>query len=92
MDVIWSEEAADDLKDIHASISVENVEAAERVRAKILKRVRMLATTPHIGRPGRVDDTRELVVGSYVVAYTVQNHRAEILAVLHGAQQWPEAF
>jgi plasmid stabilization system protein ParE len=41
-----------------------------------------------VGRPGRVDSTRELVVphSSYVVPYRIRHELIEILAVLHGAQ------
>jgi plasmid stabilization system protein ParE len=88
MEIDWDEEAADDLK----SIASDNSAAAARVRADILAHVLVLATMPHIGRPGRVADTRELVVGSYVVAYTVSDEVIRILAVLHAARQWPDSF
>lgn len=73
-------------------ISKDNPRAAAKVRSEIRKRVGMLAAIPHIGRPGRIDNTRELVIGSYIVAYTVREEQVEVLAVLHGARQWPEAF
>jgi len=47
-----------------------------------------------MGRPGRVEDTRELGVPDtpYVVAYTVLDERVVIIAVQNGAQKWPERF
>jgi len=47
-----------------------------------------------LGRPGRVPDTRELVISNrpFVVAYAIARDRIVILAIYHGAQQWPEAF
>jgi toxin ParE1/3/4 len=47
-----------------------------------------------MGRPGRVISTRELVVSGtpYIVAYRVREGVVEILAVIHGAQQWPTSF
>ncbi len=45
------------------------------------------------GRAGRVAGTRELVFASmpYIIAYRVTD-QVEIIAVVHGARDWPEAF
>ncbi len=46
---------------------------------------------PSMGRPGRKEETRELVVSGtpYFVPYRVRNDHLVILRVLHGAMQWP---
>jgi len=46
---------------------------------------------PYRGRPGRIDDTRELVVRTlpYIVVYQVFDERLLILNIVHGAQRWP---
>ncbi len=48
----------------------------------------------HLGRPGRVKGTRELVVTRtpYIVAYRLKRQSIQILRVLHGARLWPERF
>ena len=63
---------------------------AERIR----EAVSLLAQHPEIGRPGRVADTRELVVSDtpYLAAYQIAGDAVLILRVLHSAQQWPEHF
>jgi plasmid stabilization system protein ParE len=45
-----------------------------------------------LGRPGRVDGTRKLVIQRtpYIAAYRVAGNTIRILRVLHGAQIWPE--
>jgi toxin ParE1/3/4 len=45
-----------------------------------------------MGRPGRIDGTRELVINStpYIAAYRIEGETVRILRVLHGAQQWPD--
>lgn len=50
-----------------------------------------LAEDSHLGRPGRVKGTRELVVNGtpYRVVYRVEAEVVLILRVLHGAQRWP---
>jgi len=54
----------------------------------------MLADHPGIGRPGRVDGTRELVIPGlpYVIAYLHRGDTVTVLRVLHGAMRWPERF
>jgi toxin ParE1/3/4 len=52
----------------------------------------LLSENPEIGRPGRVRDTRELVVARtpFIVAYRIRPAVVEIVRVLHGAQRWPD--
>ena len=66
-------------------------EAGQRVFDATRAAVRRLAETPDLGRPGRVDDTRELLVAHtrYIVAYAVIDNQLMVLAVLHDARQWP---
>jgi plasmid stabilization system protein ParE len=51
-----------------------------------------LARFPEMGRPGRIEGTRELVISRtpYIAAYRILGGTVQILRVLHGAQQWPE--
>lgn len=46
---------------------------------------------PHLGRPGRESETRELLVAGtpYIAPYRVHRDRLAILAVLHAAQDNP---
>ena len=94
MEIVWREPALDGLERARAYIAPDNPGAAARVRERILAAVRNLADMPKMGRPGRVEDTRELVVSgtSYIVAYSVIGGEVAILAVQHGAQEWPERF
>ncbi len=59
----------------------------ERIEAEVER----LARFPEIGRPGRVEGTRELVITGtpYIAAYSLAGARILILRILHGAQQWP---
>ena len=45
-----------------------------------------------MGRIGRVQGTRELVVNRspYLLIYRVTKSRIEVLRLLHGARMWPE--
>jgi len=94
MEIVWREVALNSLERARAYIAEDNPAAAERVYERILRSVQNLADTPNMGRPGRVEDTRELVVPDtpYIVAYTVFDNQVMIIAVQHGAQKWPERF
>ena len=94
MEIFWLASALDDLEAIHRYIAGDNPAAAGEVIGRVLLRVRDLALNPHTGRPGRVPGTRELVLAGtpYLVAYRVRQQRLEILAVLHGARDWPKGF
>lgn len=90
MKVVVREAAALDLDAIFSWISKDNpraaIETVERIRLRINRLG--LPGLSHIGRPGLVDGTRELVEPPYIVVYAVDEPADEItvLAVLHGAR------
>jgi toxin ParE1/3/4 len=61
---------------------------------RILAAVEQLRLFPGMGRPGRVQGTRELVVAGtpFIVAYRLKEDAVEVLAVVHGSRMWPEEF
>jgi len=94
MDIVWREVAIDGLERARRYIVQHNPAAAERIQRTILAAVARLADHPNLGRAGRVEGTRELVVPRtrYIVAYTVLDDEVVIVAVQHTAQQWPNQF
>lgn len=93
MTVGWSAAALSDLVALRAYIAQHNPAAAERVVFDIIDNVEeLLPAHPHIGRPGRVPGTRELVIPQteYIVPYQVRNGRIQVLRVYHGARRWPD--
>jgi toxin ParE1/3/4 len=91
--IAWRAGALDDLEQLRAYIARDNPQAADAVRNRILELVGMLATHPHLGRPGRVSGTRELVITPtpFIVPYwQPRSGEIEILAVIHGARRWPD--
>jgi toxin ParE1/3/4 len=91
MRIIWSETAIANLIEIRQYIEQDQPAAARRVAQRILATVERLAKHPHLGRPGREPETRELIVAGtpYVVPYRIHQGRLVILAVLHAAQDRP---
>jgi toxin ParE1/3/4 len=92
MRIIWTETAIANLVEIRQHIEREQPAAARRVAQRILASVERLAKHPHLGRPGREPDTRELVVAGkpYIIPYRIHRDSLAILAVLHGAQDKSE--
>jgi toxin ParE1/3/4 len=73
MRIRWSPAAAEDLQQLFNYIQSDNPSAAERVTRTIYDRIMNLAVHPHLGRPGRVEGTRELPLPPlpFVVVYRV---------------------
>ena len=94
MNVIWRPRAREDLEMAQRYIAQHHPEAAARIGERILAVAATLATAPQIGRVGRVNETRELVVSDtpYILAYAVIAGEVVILDVIHGAQAWPGTF
>ena len=94
MRVRWTLPALANLDSIQDYIAERNPAAASRLVNDILDRTdTLLSDNPEMGRPGRIAGTRELVLPgtSDVVAYRLRE-AVEILAVMHGAREWPDKF
>jgi addiction module RelE/StbE family toxin len=94
MKIVWTEPARQDLRDIFTYIAENNPKAARTLLNDIKERAVLLQDNPLIGRLGRIEDTRELVLTGtqFILPYRVKNQQIQILAVFHGAKQWPENF
>ncbi len=94
MTIAWLPEARQDLENAYSYIARDNPSAAASTVQRIVASIEILRDFPRIGRPGRVEGTRELVVSRtpYIVAYQIKTGTIEILAVIHGARRWPDRF
>ncbi|MGD9539234.1 MAG: type II toxin-antitoxin system RelE/ParE family toxin [Alphaproteobacteria bacterium] len=94
MRIVWRRRALIDLNGIEAFIENDNPAAARAMEQRIKEAVSLLAVHPGMGRPGRVPNTRELIVADtpYIVAYMILRDHIEILTVLHSAREWPDAL
>lgn len=94
MKIVWTEPARQDLREIFEYIAEENPNAARTLLAEIRKRAGLLEDNPELGRLGRVDGSRELVLTGtqYILPYRVKEQWIQILAVFHSARKWPERF
>lgn len=90
-EVIWTRRALRRLDEIGAYIAYENPVAAAKVVGRLIAATERLADYPQSGRPGRLGNTREVVLPDfpYTIPYRVIGDRVHVITVLHAAQKWP---
>lgn len=93
MIIVWLPHAIKDRDAQIDNIAEDNPRAALFLGDKIHEQVDQLLDHPEIGRLGRVERTRELVISStpFIVVYRYKSRakRIEVIRLLHGSQQWP---
>ena len=84
------------IKDLDAQIDYiaeHDPRAAIQQGDKIESMLNLLLDDPEMGRTGRMNGTRELVISGtpFIMVYRCKPHsgRIEVIRLLHGAQQWP---
>ena len=89
--VIWHAGAEDDLEEIVDHIAIRNIEAALKLARRIVGTIEdSLPSSPYMGRPGRVEGTRELVVHqNYIVIYEIAADAINVLNAIHAARIYP---
>lgn len=94
MRVLVHSSAESDLDRIADWIAKDNPRAAARIVSKLYERISILETDElaHMGRPGLVEGTRELVESPYIIVYRVDEERKEVvvLSIVHGARKRTE--
>lgn len=94
MQVKWLRRALANLDEEAAYIAQDSPKSAAEFVGHLIDSAHRLADHPHMGRPGRVPGTRELVITRfpYILPYRVRNQNVEILRVFHTARKWPQYF
>jgi toxin ParE1/3/4 len=89
--VRWTEKALGNLEAAVGYVAQDSPQAAAGLARKIHLGIEALGQHPEIGRLGRCQGTRELVIPGtpYVIPYRVKEGVVEILTVLHGSRKWP---
>lgn len=87
----WTPAAAEDLEYIKDYLTEHHPQFAQSTIIQLYESIRALKTSPRLGRVGREEGTRELVLTRlpYVVAYRIREQAVEVLHIFHGAQNRP---
>ena len=87
--VIWTREALERLREIHAYISQDSAKSANSVVDGIYAKVQLLRDHPRLGQRYELiahKEVREIIFGHYRIPYLIVDElRIEILGVFHGA-------
>jgi addiction module RelE/StbE family toxin len=87
---IWSSRSESELAAIVDYITVDNFDAALELDHHITGSAERLVDFPKMGKVGRVEGTRELIVHEhYILIYEIMGDELLILSVLHTSRQWP---
>lgn len=89
--LVWLKRAIHDRDAQIDFVAQDNPLAAVTQGDRIEDQVDQLLQHPQMGRPGRKQGTRELVISRtpFIVVYRVKGKRIELLRLLHGSQKWP---
>lgn len=93
--VIWTDEAIDDLRQLVVYISKDNPAAAVKLGEKLIQKSMLLAAHPRFGKIFRElgrDNIREMTVPPYRLIYEIDEAGLKVFirALHHGARREPE--
>jgi addiction module RelE/StbE family toxin len=88
MRVRYNREAANNLDEILAYLSERNPQAAHNTLFRFEGAVQRIGQNPNIGFPLR-KNFRRIVVGKYLIVYTVAADAVTIEYIRHGARRQP---
>ena len=90
--LVWLKRAIHDRDAQLDCIAQDNPLAAISQGDRIDEQVDILLQQPQIGRQGRKQGTRELVISRtpFIVVSRINGQRIELLRLLHGSQKWPK--
>ncbi|HZE86853.1 MAG TPA: type II toxin-antitoxin system RelE/ParE family toxin [Methylomirabilota bacterium] len=93
MIILWLVAAEHDLEALTDYLTEDNPKTGLEIFNKIRQSVEKLKAYPFLGREGRVERTRELVIPNlpYIVVYSLTKN-IRILAILHTSRKWPDYF
>ena len=94
MRVRWLRKAVKNLDAEADYVAEENAIAAAEMFVYVKAQVDALADFPATGRPGRIPNTRELVIDRYpfVVPYRVVGDELHVLRVFHTRRKLPKGW
>lgn len=88
MRIRWTPPAATDLQSISDYLEDHHPHYRQPTMRKLYKRIRALKDAPYLGRPGRIEGTREIMFSPmpYLAVYRVEEQTIEIWRIYHTSQ------
>lgn len=91
MRIRWTPPAAADLQRISDYLKEHHPQYRQPTMRKLYEKIRALKDAPYIGRPGRIEGTREILFPPmpYIAVYRVHEQSIEIWRIWHTKQDRP---
>ena len=91
MRIRWTPAAAADLRNISDYLKERHPQYRQPTMGKLYETIRSLKQSPHRGRPGSEEGTREILFPPlpYVAVYRVKEQTIQVVRIYHGAQKRP---
>lgn len=88
MRIRWTPPAATDLQSISDYLKEHSPQYRQPTMRKIYEKIRSLKDAPYIGRPGRIEGTREILFlpMPYIAVYRVHDHTIEVWRIYHTSE------
>ncbi len=88
MRIRWAPPAVKDMQAISDYLKEHHSLYRQPTMRKLYEKIRALKETPHLGRPGRISGTREILFSPmpYVAVYRVREQAIEVWRIWHTAQ------
>ncbi len=92
MQVKWLHRALRNLEQARNYVFPANPTAAQELIIKIQNAANQLENYPFMGKSGRVEGTKELIISNspYILIYRVKDESVEIIRILHTSKRYPE--
>lgn len=94
MKLKWTCLSLQDMQNLYEYIAGDNLRAAKRIISRIREAADKLKIYPHMGKAGRVSNTRGLVIAAtpYIIVYMIAEKSIQIVSVIYGVRRWPDSF
>lgn len=90
MKLVYTDDAIEDLQRLRAFIAVHNPAAANKIAAELIGKIKLLADFPELGTAVALapipESVRDMVLGQYVVRYSLHASAIIILRIWHGLE------
>ncbi|GCL42086.1 type II toxin-antitoxin system RelE/ParE family toxin [Dolichospermum planctonicum] len=92
MQVKWLRRALRNLEQARNYVFQDNPTAAQELIIKIQNAANQLQNYPFMGKNGRVEGTKELIISNspYILIYRIKEETVEVLRILHTSKFYPK--
>jgi addiction module RelE/StbE family toxin len=90
MRIRWTPAAVADMKSISDYLKDHYPHYRQPTMRKLYEKIRALKNSPYLGRPGRIEGTREILFMPmpYIAVYRIRSQNIEVWRIYHTAQDW----